>query len=81
MNINFYADRPTRSTVSGIAAPKPHYMAVMEILKYQHASANPSFTIKTQCVNLNALIYCCEKFELCSLNGLRIIVAGNLKII
>ena len=81
MNINFYADRPTRSTVSGIAVPKSHYMALMGILKYQHASANPSFTIKTQYVNLKAIIYCRVKFELCLLNGLRIIAAGNLKII
>ena len=56
MNINFHADQPTRSTVSGIAALKSHYMAVMEILKYQHASANWSFTIKTQYVNPKAKI-------------------------
>ena len=83
MNINFYADRPTRSTVSGIAAQKSHYMALMKILKYQHiVSANSSFTIKTQYVNLKAIIYCRVKFELCLLNCLiNIIAAGNLKII
>ena len=80
ININFYADWPTRSTVSGIAAQKSHYMALMEILKYQHASANSSFTI-TQYVNLKAIIYCRVKSELRLLNGLRIMAAGNLKII
>ena len=81
MNINFYTARPTQSTVSGIAAPKSHNMALMKILKYQHASANSSFMIKTQYVNLKAIVYCHVKFELCLLNGLGIIATGNLKIV
>ena len=81
MNIIFYPDRPTRSTVSGIAAPKSHYMALMEILKYQHASENSSFPIKTHYAYLKAIVYCRVKLELRLLNCLRIIAAGNLKII